>query len=93
MRLVSVISIGAVLMTVVALLIAALWRHKKAISKDVTVLGEIAQVDTTLDPEGTVLLSGELWRAKSSSGATISSRARVRVIGFQDHFLLVKVCD
>jgi membrane-bound ClpP family serine protease len=93
MRFVSLISIGAALVMLVALIIAALSRHKKAASKDVRVLGQIARVDATLDPEGTVLLSGELWRAKSSNGATISSRARVRVVGFQDHFVLVRVCD
>jgi membrane-bound ClpP family serine protease len=92
-RFVFLISIGAVLVTLVALIIAALSRHKKAASKDVSVLGQIARVDTTLDPEGTVLLSGELWRARSSNGAAISSRARVRVVGFEDHFVLVKLCD
>jgi membrane-bound ClpP family serine protease len=92
-KFVSLISIGAVSVTLVALIIAAFSRHKKVASSDVRMLGQIARVDTTLDPEGTVLLSGEMWRAKSSNGATISSRARVRVVGFQDHFVLVKGCD
>lgn len=93
MSLVLVIAIGTVVAMLLALVIAALSRHKKAGSKDVRLLGEIARVDTTLDPEGTVILSGELWRAKSSNGATISSCALVRVVGLQDHFVLVKVCD
>ncbi len=93
MRLVFVIPIGFILLVLVALLVAALSRHKKAGSTDIRLLGEIARVDTKLDPVGTVLVSGELWRARSNDGATISSRVRVRVVGFQDHIVLVKVCD
>ncbi len=93
MRLVFVISILAILMTLVAVVIAALSRHKKAESRDIRLLGELGRVDTALDPEGTVLLSGELWRARSNNGATILSRVRVRVTGFQDHIVLVKGCD
>lgn len=93
MRLIFVIPIGAILLTLVASIIAAFSRHKKAGSRDVRLLGETARVDTTLDPDGTVILSGELWRARSNNGATISSRVCVLVVGFQDHIVLVKVCD
>ena len=93
MRIVFVIPIIAILVTLVAVAIAALSRHKKAGSRDLRLLGEIGRVDTTLDPEGTVILSGELWRARSNNGDTILSRARIRVIGFQDHIVLVKVCE
>ncbi len=93
MRLMFAIAIGTMLSTLVAVAIAALSRHKKASLGDIKLLGEIAHVDKKLDPEGTVLVSGELWRAKSSNGANISSRAQVRVVGFQDHIVLVKVCD
>jgi membrane-bound ClpP family serine protease len=93
MSVVFVIPIIAIMVTLVAIVIAALSRHKKAGSRDLRLLGEIGRVDTTLDPEGTVLLSGELWRARSDNGATILYRSRVRVIGFQDHLVLVKVCD
>ena len=93
MRIVFVIPIIAILVTLVAVAIAALSRHKKAGSTELRLLGEIGRVDRTLDPEGTVLFSGELWRARSNNGVTIPSRARVRVIGFQDHIVLVKVCE
>ncbi len=93
MRVVFVISIVALLVTLVAVVIAALSRHKKAGSKEIRLLGEIGRVNSRLDPEGTVLLSGELWRARSNNGATILSRARIRVTGFQDHIVLVKGCD
>ncbi|MFN2515657.1 MAG: NfeD family protein [Pyrinomonadaceae bacterium] len=93
MRIAFVIPIGFILLVLAALFIAALSRQKKARSTDIKLLGEIARVDTKLDPVGTVLVAGELWRARSNSGATISSRVRVRVVGFQGHIVLVKGCD
>ena len=81
------------LAALVAIVIAALSRHKKAATRTLKLVGEVAQVDSQLDPEGTVLVSGELWRAKSKNGHFISSHQRVRVVGFQEHLLLVEVCD
>lgn len=88
-----VIAIVAGLALLIAGLIAASSRHKKAGAGDIKLMGETGQVDTQLDPEGTVLVHGELWRARSSDGSVISSDASVRVVGFQDHLVLVRVCD
>lgn len=93
MRTEFVISIGFILLVLVPLLIAGLSRHKKARATDFKLLGELARVDMKLDPVGTVLVSGDLWRAKSSNGATISPSVRVRVVGFDDHIVLVTSCD
>ena len=93
MSLILVISIVSGLALVVAALIAALSRHKKAGAGDIKLMGETGWVDTQLDPEGTVLVHGELWRARSSDGSIILSHASVRVVGFQDHFVLVRVCE
>ncbi len=93
MSLVFVTVIVGFLLALTAIVIAALSRHKKAARRTLKLLGEVAQVDSRLEPEGTVLLSGELWRAKSKNGDLISSHARVRIVGFQEHLLLVEVCD
>lgn len=93
MKLLLVISI---LTTVAALalgVVVALYHHKKAGAGDINLIGEIAQVDTKLDPEGTVIVGGELWRAKSSDGAFMSARTRVRVVGFENHLALVERLD
>jgi membrane-bound serine protease (ClpP class) len=87
------ISIVSVLALVVAALIAALSHHKKAGTGVIKLMGETGWVDTQLDPEGTVLVHGELWRAKSSDGSVILSHASVRIVGFQDHLVLVRVCE
>ncbi|HEV7473781.1 MAG TPA: NfeD family protein [Pyrinomonadaceae bacterium] len=86
----------AILGTVAALslvLVVALYRHKKASVGDMKLIGEEAKVDQELNPEGTVIVHGELWRAKSKNGAFISAHTRVHVVGFEDHLVLVEVCD
>jgi membrane-bound ClpP family serine protease len=93
MRPTTVIAIIATFTLLVAVAVAALARHKKAGGGDIKLIGEIGAVDIKLDPEGTVIVCGELWRAKSSDGGVISSRTRVRVVGFKDHLALVEVCD
>jgi membrane-bound serine protease (ClpP class) len=90
MKATFIIAAVALLATLVVGVVFALSRHKKAGSGDVKLVGEIAHVDTTLEPEGTVLVRGELWRAKSHDGSVISSHARVRIVGFQDHLVLVE---
>lgn len=75
------------------LLVVGLYFHKKAGAGDIKLIGEIAKVSTKLDPEGTVIVCGELWRARSKDGAIISESTLVRVVGFADHFALVELCD
>jgi len=76
-----------------ALIVVALYVHKRNSTGDIKLVGEIAQVDTKLDPEGTVIVGGELWRAKAKNGAHVSERTRVRVVAFIDHLALVEVCE
>lgn len=87
---VALAAVAAVL-TGVSLLVLALWRHKKASAGEVKLIGELGQVDTKLDPEGTVIVCGELWRAKSNDGAFIGVHTRVRVVGIQGHLVLVEI--
>ena len=93
MKLVLLIGILATVTALATLIVVGLNRHKKAGAGDIKLIGEIAQVDTELDPEGTVIVCGELWRARSKNGAVIPARARVRVVGFEGHLALVEVCD
>ena len=89
----AVLLIVAVFSVLAAIVVVALSRHKKAAAGDVKLIGEIATVETPLTPEGTVIVSGELWPARSHDGRVISSKARVRVVGFKDFFVLVEACD
>jgi membrane-bound ClpP family serine protease len=93
MKLLLLIAIVGIVTALATVLVAALYHHKKSSTRDIKLLGETAQVDTKLDPEGTVLVRGELWRATSRNGVSISRHTRVRIVGFQEHLLLVEVCD
>jgi membrane-bound serine protease (ClpP class) len=70
-----------------ALFIAAVSRHKKGGVGELNLLGAKAVVETTLEPEGSVLVRGELWRARSRAGEKIERGRAVRVVG-ANHYLL-----
>jgi membrane-bound serine protease (ClpP class) len=89
----TVIAIIAILATLIGLLVTALSRHKKASAGDIKLVGEIAFVEIGLAPEGSIIVRGELWRARSNDGSVISPDARVRVVGFEDYLALVEICD
>jgi membrane-bound ClpP family serine protease len=93
MKLVLLIAILATMGGLATAVVVGLYCHKRKGAGDIKLIGEIAQVDTKLDPEGTVIVCGELWRAKSKTGAVISPRARVRVVAFANHVALVEPCD
>jgi membrane-bound ClpP family serine protease len=92
MRLTIVVAIFA-LFAALMVLLAALSRHQKSGSRAIKLIGEFATVETRLNPEGTVLVCGELWCAKSTDGDAILSGLRVRVVGFKDHLALVEACN
>lgn len=93
MKLITLIAILATLAALALVVVVALYRHKKAGAGDIKLVGEHATVDTKLDPVGTVIVCGELWRARSNDASVIPAHARVRVIGFEGHLALVEVCD
>jgi membrane-bound ClpP family serine protease len=77
----------------IAAILVALSRHRKSGSGKINLLGAIGATTTKLDPEGAIIVSGELWPALSNDGQTISDQERVRVIGFREHLALVESCD
>ena len=70
--------------------VAAISRHKKSATDEIQLVGSQAQVDSPLGPEGTVLVRGELWRARSADGTNIASHTMVQVVGLSGHLLLVQ---
>ncbi|MGB7924104.1 MAG: NfeD family protein [Pyrinomonadaceae bacterium] len=84
-----IMAASAVLLLALALIVA-LSRHKKAGTGDLDLIGATALVETNLEPEGSVLVRGELWRARSRTGATLESGSGVRVVGATRHLLEVE---
>jgi len=74
-------------------MLAGVSRHKKSGTVDVKLIGSTGLVDTKLDPHGTVLIRGDLWRACSNNGSAIATRSKVSVVGMRDHLLLVRLQD
>jgi membrane-bound serine protease (ClpP class) len=77
-------------LVVVLLIIVAASRHKKAATGELNLMGAVASVETTLEPEGSVMIRGELWRARSLKGTTIERGRRVRVVSASGHLLEVE---
>src|SRR5947209_20225933 len=75
---------------VVVLVIVAASRHKKAATGEIELVGAIGLVETTLEPEGSVMIRGELWRARSCVGRKIERGQRVRVVGARGHLIEVE---
>ena len=78
------------LLALLAIAVVSLWKHKKAGSGQIHVVGATALVETDLDPEGTILIDGELWRAKSIDGTSIAAQEQVNVVAVQGYLLLVR---
>ncbi len=55
-----------------------------------TMVGRSAVVQTALDPDGTVLMDGELWHATAREGTPVQPGARVTVAAIDGLTLTVK---
>ena len=66
-------------------------RQQKYSRQPLKLVGRVASVERTLDPEGFVLIEGELWRARVRGVASnVRDGQRVRVVGASGCVLLVE---
>ena len=91
MKLILLIAILGLFALIGLAIVIALYRHKRMSSGEVRLIGDLCQVKTSLTPDGTVIVQGELWPARSIDGTFIAPPDLARVVGTQDHLLLVKV--
>jgi len=87
------IVLAVVILLGASLLVLGLWRHKNASGGDVKLLGERGRVETRIDPEGSVIVAGELWRARSHDGRAIDVGSVVRVVGMHSHLAVVELSE
>ncbi|HEY6806978.1 MAG TPA: NfeD family protein [Pyrinomonadaceae bacterium] len=71
------------------LLVALRSRHHKRRPSTTSLINSTGIVETPLNPNGAVLIGGELWLAKSINGTTIPSKTKVTVVATEAHVLLV----
>jgi len=88
--LLALVLVGLAL-SLIALFLASLSRHKKSASGALKIMGAIGLAETALDPEGSVVINGELWRARVENGRTLQPRERVQVVGVLGHLILVEL--
>jgi membrane protein implicated in regulation of membrane protease activity len=75
---------------VVVCVVCAAWlHHRKGAGGALKLDGRMAVVVQALEPEGAVLVDGELWRARVRNGDRIA-RGRVRIVGARGHWLEVE---
>lgn len=89
MKFLILVGILALIITLSLAIVIALYLHKKASRGSIQVVGETGEVASDLVPEGTVLVHGELWRARSGDGSVVDARTRVQVVGVEGHLLVV----
>ena len=65
-----------------------LYLHKRS-SKTNSPILSLATVHTTLSPNGSVFVDGELWLAQSLDNQVIPERTEVTVVALHNHLLLV----
>ncbi|MCA1557389.1 MAG: hypothetical protein LC731_02485 [Acidobacteria bacterium] len=72
-------------------LIVSMSRHKKKSTGALHVIGSLARVEMELRPEGSVIVGGELWRARlSNESGTLERGSHARVVGANGHLLEVE---
>jgi membrane-bound serine protease (ClpP class) len=83
--LVGLVIVGLLL----ALYLVFLSRHKKSATGTLDLIGATGVVHATLNPEGAVVVNGDLWRARVSHGS-IGPGKPIRVLGIDGLLLLVE---
>lgn len=80
----------ALLVLILTAYLIFLSRHKKSGTGAVKLMGNTGTAQSTLEPEGAVIVDGELWRARVVNGISVSTNQRVRIVGVEDHLVLVE---
>jgi len=67
--------------------------RKKSATGDLRLIGMPAVASTLLDPEGAVLVKGELWLARSADGRSLPANSALNIMGAAEHLLLVTLVE
>ena len=79
------------LLLVIFLVVALWWLKRRASRSGLYLVGRLASVERELNPEGHVLIDGELWPARTRTPARVGrGPLNVRVVGTRGHLLEVE---
>ena len=81
----SLLILSAPAAALLAYVVHASWQKRKSSRMPLRLVGRVASVERTLEPEGFVLVEGELWRARARGGVRVGRGSmNVRVVGARD---------
>jgi membrane protein implicated in regulation of membrane protease activity len=82
---VSLLILSAPAAALLAYVVHASRQKKKSSRLPLSLVGRVGSVERALEPEGFVLIEGELWRARVRGGGRIGrGLSNVRVVGARD---------
>ena len=82
---VSLLILSAPAAALLAYVVHASREKERSSRLPLRLVGRVGSVERTLDPEGFVLVEGELWRARlRGGGRVVRGSANVRVVGARD---------
>jgi membrane protein implicated in regulation of membrane protease activity len=82
---VSLLILSAPAAALLAYVVHASREKKRSSRLPLRLVGRVGSVERTLEPEGFVLVEGELWRARLRGGGRVErGSANVRVVGARD---------
>ena len=88
---ISLLVLATPAITLASYVIHAARQKKRSSRMPLNLVGRVGSVERALDPEGFVLVGGELWRARVSGAKSVGrSAAVVRVVGASGCVLLVE---
>ena len=90
MTLVQMLAGLALVLLILAIYLAFLSRHKKSATGAINLTGSRGVVQTRLDPDGAILVDGELWPARASDGGVLEEGQTVRVRGLDGPIVIVE---
>ena len=81
----SLLILSAPAVALLAYVVHASRQKKKSSRLPLSLVGRVGSAESALDPEGFVLVEGELWRARVRGGGRIGRGcSNVRVVGARD---------
>ena len=81
----SLLILSAPAVALLAYVVHASRQKKKSSRRPLSLVGRVGSAESALDPEGFVLVEGELWRARVRGGGRVGrGSSNVRVVGARD---------
>lgn len=83
-------AIAFIVLLIFAALLLASYKHKRASSGELSPVGKRGVVEAIIEPEGTVIVDGEVWRACTTGGVALTRGTTVKVVGMCGLLLAVE---